>query len=68
MIFNDGSALAELAAQDAESQEYAQADRARLREGIREAFRAGLTKTEIHRETGISRPTIDAWTRGVRKA
>lgn len=65
MIFDDGSTLAELAAQDAESQEAAQADRARLREAVRDAIRQGWTKAEIHRETRISRPTIDAWVRGV---
>ena len=61
MIHDDGSTLSELAAEDRQCHELAQVTRARLTEAVRDAYRAGWTKAEIHRETGISRPTINAW-------
>lgn len=33
----------------------------RVRQVVREAYAAGLTRTEIHRITGVSRTAINDW-------
>ena len=55
--------LAAAAADYHAAQDEVAAARARLRQQVRAAHKAGVPKVDIHRISGVSRPTIDAWTR-----
>lgn len=58
---SDGDAL-DAAVRDAERAEQVHADAMdALKSAVRTAREAGMTKVEIARRAGVTRPTLDAW-------